>query len=511
MNPTFPSEPYPGHTWIFTQHAIGLNPQNLYHLLYAAYTNSGKVSPRTEINRYLADHGVLTENIRAGRGADAWRDYQQIAAELGLIYSTKLVPELRLTTIGIQYVDQGLSYKETLTAQALKYQYPNGHKSDISTRLRREMQSKGVSIPESLIDLQSRSGVLLKPAVLILRLLIELTKEGLDDAISVDECQKTCLPIARNLDWRAAFDALEDSRRGTGTQLPLSGVRRNVQDWFSFLYKTSVFEMRTNGRQDRLGLSQGIKGELAEAERMCAEQERPDSFWAPDSTLEGRIGWFDFYGSINLYADFVEPETSITPEYISENYVVGREEPEEGISDFLSQTPAGISEVPFVPGGPPPASGANTTPSIAAIRAGIEKRKDRTRLHEMIVGEIAQQCKMIGAEVFEDPSSTDLVIKMGGLEVIVEVKTVTRRNFSHRIRLGIGQLLEYQYRRRLQTQNKPSIVLAISTMLPEQVWLLDFLNADLDIGLLCRNGRKYKVYSHNQAVKNLLTFQNQWL
>jgi hypothetical protein len=142
------------------------------------------------------------------------------------------------------------------------------------------------------------------------------------------------------------------------------------------------------------------------------------------------------------------------------------------------------------------------------MRAGIEKRKDRTRLHEMIVGEIAQQCKKIGAEVFEDPSSTDLIIKKGGQEVIVEVKTVTRRNFSHRIRLGIGQLLEYQYRRRLQTQKEPGIVLAISTMLPEQVWLLDFLNSDLDIGLLCRNGRKYRMYSKNQVVADILRFQN---
>jgi len=497
--------PYPGHTWTFTHHAIGLTSNNLYHLLYAAYINAGKTRPREAINHYLADQGILTRNIREGRGEDAWRDYQQIAAELGLIYSTKLVPELKLTTMGIQYIDQSLAYKEVLTAQALKYQYPNGHKNDISTRLRAELESNKIEAPNSLIDLQISKGVLLKPAVLILRLLIELRKIGEEDAISVDECQKVCVPVSRNNQWSLALKSLVDLRKGR-ISLPEEGMRRNVQDWFSFLAKTSIFEEKTGGESTEIKLSKAFINGPLNMDTLCAEQEAPASFWVPKSTTDGRIGWFDFYGSINLFADYVEPDSSITPEYIRENYVKGHEEgEEENYEDFLSSTPTSISEVPFK-SKKASAEKEVKVPDAESIRAGIEKRRERTLLHEIIVREIAEQCSKIGAQVFEDPLSTDLLVRLGDQEVIVEVKTVTRRNFCHRIRLGVGQLLEYQYRRKIQTHTKPDMVLAISTTLPREAWLLDFLTSDLNIGLLCRNGRKYQFCMKNDAIANMLRF-----
>jgi len=71
-------------------------------------------------------------------------------------------------------------------------------------------------------------------------------------------------------------------------------------------------------------------------------------------------------------------------------------------------------------------------------------------------------------------------------EGIVEVKTVLPRNLRYRVRTGVGQLFEYQYRRKLETRSVPHLVLALSSPIRREGALVDFLNSHLNIGLLTR-------------------------
>jgi hypothetical protein len=78
--------PYNEYTWNFSQHAIALQPNNLFPLLGAASIFEGQTNFSEKINKLLISQNVLTSNIRNGK-PDAWRDYQQILAETGLIYN----------------------------------------------------------------------------------------------------------------------------------------------------------------------------------------------------------------------------------------------------------------------------------------------------------------------------------------------------------------------------------------------------------------------------------------
>src|SRR5579872_7159076 len=92
--------PYPGHTWSFTQHAIGLEPKTIYDFLNCAAPFVGqKTGYDRRITSLMIAAGILTANEREGV-PDAWRDYQQLLAEIGLIYSTKISSTLKITELG---------------------------------------------------------------------------------------------------------------------------------------------------------------------------------------------------------------------------------------------------------------------------------------------------------------------------------------------------------------------------------------------------------------------------
>jgi len=116
--------PYSGYSWSFTQHAIALDPETLYNFLKCAapFEGHGEKQYRTGITRLMIDLGILTPNVR-GDVPDAWRDYQQILAELGLIYSTKLSRSLLLTDIGHLYLAGEIGFSELIGMQALQEEF----------------------------------------------------------------------------------------------------------------------------------------------------------------------------------------------------------------------------------------------------------------------------------------------------------------------------------------------------------------------------------------------------
>ena len=184
----YPNIPYEGLSWPITQHAGVLKSEVFDGLLNACLLCKGETIDAEKINGYLVNNGILTANIRADSNqVDAWRDYQQILSEFGLIYSTRISKVLTLTPIAMAYLNKSLSYSELITLQLLRYQYPNGHKSQLSPSL---VQSYGDNFNyESFTELQAHYNIQIRPAALVWKILYKLWESGEQPILSLDEMQ----------------------------------------------------------------------------------------------------------------------------------------------------------------------------------------------------------------------------------------------------------------------------------------------------------------------------------
>jgi hypothetical protein len=464
--------PYPGYTWQFTQHAVGLAPGNLIGLLKAATRFEGKVNPGAQINRFLADLGILTRNIRQGK-SERWRDYQQILSELGLLYSTKIQRPVTPTPIAFALLDGLLGYSEVLTTQALRYQYPNGLK-------------------HNLIKRQIETGVLIKPAVLILKTLFALTDLDPREAFLTDQEIQTFLISVYNVGQPRPDPRLIIRNRVQSQNLPQHGVRRNVQDWLKLLWHTDLF---TKYRKGAVAPSKVALSNRERVEALLTYHDSAESFWIPtDDSAESRMSWFAHFGSVNLASQWVLLERDLSSEYQSDNYLEGRDDVAEISAtedEALATQFRGIGgqlrePIPRIPGDEGRLIDF-APPTAAELEERYTKSEKNRNLHAKIVAELAVLFRQGGAQVYEDPNSIDLLVRMPeDGESIIEVKTVSPRNFKYRVRLGIGQLFEYQYRRQHEAKIAPTLALAISSEVRENDPVLDFLNRHLDISVLAR-------------------------
>jgi len=105
----------------------------------------------------------------------------------------------------------------------------------------------------------------------------------------------------------------------------------------------------------------------------------------------------------------------------------------------------------------------------------------------------------------EDPSSVDLLIEYEQHEFIVEVKSVTPRNFIARLRYAIGQLLQYDYLRSAESPLPRRKVIALAAQVPMDSWCVPFLNNHLNIDLLSLSGRELRVNSLNELTNRLFS------
>jgi hypothetical protein len=333
---------------------------------------------------------------------------------------------------------------------------------------------------------------LIKPAVLVLRTLLALLDSDPRQAyLSASEIQHYLIPIA---DYReqppGGATIIEDRRRGI--RLIQNGRRRNVQDWMNFLGRTDLFARHRSGLQ----LSHVAISDRGRVESLVDYHSSAESFWiAADDLPATRIRWFDHFGSVAITSQWVRLERDISAEYETRNYPRGRDEIAE-LTDLDSDgggeidyhgIGAGLREV-----GEAAAEGAErrlgdfVPPDVAELAARHAKAEKAKSLHSRMVRELGDAFRRCGAVVSEDPASVDLLVTDNGSEGIVEVKTVMPRTLRNRVRLGIGQLFEYQYRRTLETRREPHLVLAISSPLRRNDSLAEFLNRHVHIGLLTR-------------------------
>jgi hypothetical protein len=130
----------------------------------------------------------------------------------------------------------------------------------------------------------------------------------------------------------------------------------------------------------------------------------------------------------------------------------------------------------------------------------MEKRHAKAMLHDQLVKALAIKYKEQGAVVTSDSDSIDLFARWpNGGATMFEVKTMTKRNFSERLRLAIGQIQEYGYRHSLQKDETVDLAVAIDSEFPGENWQLDFLMNRLGIGLVCEPQKNYHAYVPDSA------------
>ena len=428
------------------------------------------------------------------------RDYQQVLSEFGLIYSTEISQTLMLTDIGHMYVAGSIGYSELMNQQVLRYQYPNGQKFTIQSRLRGELGGTAYEAADNIIEVMGLAGVMVKPGLLILRVLLELLNGGHHPEISVFECRKFLMPSRRNTDWPSCVEEIIRSRKANETDDKAHWhAQRNIQDWFKFLDQSDLFERRSAGA---LALSQVAMQMHSQLLGICIEGEKLSQFWAPaDHTIKSRLSWFSWFGGLSLADQPLMPqEKSSDPEYIAENFVAGIEDPEG--DDEL--TIASFSDIVLSPidldalgTGQVAGFNGNTDKLIEAMLHGFQKQQAKAILHDKIVKEVGSKLKQGGADISFGRSSIDLLATWpSGVSAMFEIKTVTKRSLQSRVRSAIGQLHEYQYRQTLQGREPSDLVVTINAPVDPSMWQSRFITDHMRMGLLCKVSSGYVGAGH---------------
>jgi hypothetical protein len=473
---------YPGYSWSFNHHMGRVNSREVFSLLESAYRFRQHPNYRMLVNQALVTEGIFTPNVRSDSGqVDAWRDYQQILPELGLIYSTRYIRQPELTPIGLMYIDGTIGYSEFFSTQVLSYQYPNGHKTDISPAVKNKLSQAGIKIPLNRIELDVNSGVLIKPGVLILQVLVELYRQGHSPTLDTRECLLVLVPTIRNSDWQTAYVKLLQLRQqGTTFQADTRRLR-DVQEWFQFLGQSDFAVKEGN----RISLSPTVLEKIDQVQSILDFHTQPATFWIPQNFIEreNALEWYGFFGSPSIESQWITPDELRNQNYLSENY------PEHELLDEIDSPPVTVQITdinlrPFT-ASIPEVMDVNVDVNIENILQGRMRLRDKTRQHQEIVARLAARLIELSYNLSDDPNSVDLLAEKDGSEIIFEVKTISRRNFQPRIRLGVGQLSEYRYRRQIQTRSRPNSILVLSNTLELPIWASDYFGSDVKIGLLC--------------------------
>jgi len=373
-----------------------ITPHNLYHILWAASAYGSTDDPAANITNYVIANHLFTPNIRSDSGQpDAWRDYQQILSELGLIVSTQVIPRITPTPLGLAYLDGSLSFSELMTLQAFRYQYPNGHKLVIDPSLRKTLPAGSFGQVPNLVELHISSGVQIRPAVLVCRILTGLGAEGEDAFLSVDEIQKYLMRCATHNETELCLNTIIDVRRG-GPSLPLMPRgRRNAQDWIKLLSYTPFFDIKAG---QNAGISLSTYGETHSAEMgdVCSTLESTSSFWAPRAPIsQNRLEWYIRFGTIDVGLEIASDFALQAHVDVDVEYPAGVEEDDlRGVGGSLPST---INLRHF------DASALGGSVSDTTLGTTIESSYDAGlagrshRLHDEMVILIANTCQSKGA------------------------------------------------------------------------------------------------------------------
>jgi hypothetical protein len=495
VNVTYPQVPYPGYTWPLTQHMGVINESNLYPILWAADNFSTHNDPALVINEYLVANNIFTVNVRNDSGQpDAWRDYQQILSELGLIYSTEISKKITLTPLGIAYLDKLITFPDLMILQTFRYQYPNGHKIVISSSQRKELEGSVFASSKNLVDVQKSANIMIRPATIIWRVLRKLELHS-QAYLAFEEIQKYVMRCTNHEDVNECVGYILKSRNGEINLDAISGSRgkRNMQDWIKFLLKTPLFILENK----TIRLSYHGQVIASNMDLMCNILEKNNTFWIPDQLDKGdRESWYSFFGSLDLS---LEPSTQQ-----QDSLIIASEFSNYDIDEtFINPEARSINLQAFNPDSLRGLRlGTRETSIDVSYDAEIADRQHR--LHDRMVVQIGSFFQGLGALVFFDPKTVDVFVKLEDMDLLIEVKSVTTKNILSRIRSALGQIIYYDYLRSKDSQGSRRKIIALTAKIPDDAWYIDFLNNYLDIDLISLEGQELKFFSSSQKLKLII-------
>jgi hypothetical protein len=434
---------------------------SLYSLLYAAYTYASYRFPAERINEYLVVNEIVPPNIRQdSQLSDVWRDYQQVLSELGFMYSTKVTGGvIEPTPCGLHLLDNQSKFQEILTGQVLLYQYPNGGKREYASE-------------------QIANGVLIRPAVLVWRIINLIKKTGSIPYLTSIEIKDFLMHCCNHNDSEICADAIIHFRqtgdRITPNLLPNAG--RNATDWITLLTNTLLFKSANNGNIKGVALSEYAINNFDEIDELMQSLEDERSFWNPirmDDLI--RRQWYSFYGALRLEVNLPIEDSESDDIDVETN----RDEQEVGfgnIGDVELRT-FDSTRLNF--------NHENRLLTGRTIESSYDANMvaNRHRLHDTMVIYIANICSLKGAQVLDDPKSIDLFVRYHNTEYLIEVKTITGRNYVKRLRYAIGQLFHYDFMLNQELPNRRK-VLAFPSIIPSVSGFLPFCNDHIDFDVL---------------------------
>lgn len=489
----FPTIPNFDLSWPITQHSGVISKEVITGLLNSCVLMNGLKIDSDLINSKIIACGILTNNYRTDSNKiDAWRDYQQILSELGLIYSTRVTNNyIILTPIAVAFLDGSISYEELITLQLLKYQYPNGHKTQLSPSFKQALPS---SLQDcSFAEIQSSYGILLRPAVLIFQILVYLLEHHQAPSLTVDELQIYAVRCLTNSDADICAQSIIQSRKEASPLRPLPRARRNIQDWIKLLAQSPIFRS-VDFRS--IELSDYAIEHLTECRSIIKSLLKPESYWLFSARQDYKKDWFAFYGNINLGLEWINIEDSL--KYTNSQYSDNISN-DENTPHYKSNIvyPSSVNLRTYSP------TRHLASPSSNTIISEYDYKDSQKGyyLHDSMVDFIAHRCASKGAEVYEDKQTIDLFVKFESKEFLIEVKSITPSNFIKRLRFAIGQVNQYDYLIKPNTHRR--LGLAFTADIPAESWVIPFVTNHLNMDLLTMANDNLKVIS-NDSISRLL-------
>jgi hypothetical protein len=232
----------------------------------------------------------------------------------------------------------------------------------------------------------------------------------------------------------------------------------------------------------------------AELDEICTALENPATFWQPGTVSQAdRLRWYSQFGGVDLSI----PELPAVEAAEGNHEFVGGVEEDDQRGGFEDGVTGGNIDLREFQGIQLPAQPPQGLTIQSVYSAELSNRAHR--LHDQMVLLIAETCRAKGAAVFEDPSTVDLLVQYQQLEFIIEVKSVTPRNFISRLRYALGQVLHYDYLRIPTSQMPRRKVIAFAAQIPANSWSVGFVNNYMDMDLLALESGQLRLHSISQA------------
>lgn len=424
--------------WELNHHNRCLSNHALLKVMLTAVVEDGLAGDfRDRFSRRVIDSALLPPNNRADSGrSDLLRDYQQLLKEWGFVWASD--EGFRVSPLG-EMLLQG-SPEAAIQFAVLRFQYPNGYKQRFPASwpwLCTEPERPNQNWAEYLAS----AGVRVRPAVIVARLLLAGSVRGLVHELTAVDIRDRLFRIISEPnsddDLLSQYLAPPDLGYTAGSTPAI----RNANEWIRAIAATGLFEMSMNGRLVRLRLIDARRSAL----ESLLQEIMSEPLWVPTASAGPfEQSWFSHSQAPNR----------------------GSAEPENSGSQFRSAAGTTSSVITLRPHGRVRVISAPATPPIGYDSAAAQLRQRSSELvHEVVVNALAQSLRKQGLEPMSDPNSVDLLVRHANSVRIYEVKSIEGSDWSNRLRLAVGQILEYQSRYLVQEGSLPDTTIVLSRVI----------------------------------------------